>query len=160
MDHDEVILTHPARPSISISSIDSIHQFLTIQIYNLQSQNPSTPFYINHNGSRRRIRQRCPPERQPNRERSQQGPRCRQRGTSLISIPNHLSNKCANNSQPGDLSRSHKAAPLPEETGSGRDVFPGQPSGGGYENNSGSGKGGHEPKTTGERKGLGSQPGQ
>lgn len=49
---------------------------------------------------------------------------------------------------------------MPEETGSGRDdVFPGQASGG-YENSSGSGKGGHEPKTFGEKKGLGSLPGQ
>ncbi|CAG8315582.1 unnamed protein product [Penicillium salamii] len=60
---------------------------------------------------------------------------------------------------PADLSRSHKAAPMPEETGSGRDVFPGQASGG-YENTSGSGKGGHEPKSTGEQKGHGALPGQ
>jgi hypothetical protein len=61
--------------------------------------------------------------------------------------------------QSADLSRAHKTAPMPEETGSGRDVFPGQPSGG-YENSSGSGKGGHEPKTTGEKKGTGALPGQ
>lgn len=66
---------------------------------------------------------------------------------------------CTNFIQPADLSRSHKAAPMPEETGSGRDVFPGQPSGG-YENTSGSGKGGHEPKSTGEQKGHGALPGQ
>ncbi|KAJ6034359.1 hypothetical protein N7499_001565 [Penicillium canescens] len=57
-----------------------------------------------------------------------------------------------------DLSRSHKAAPMPDQTGSGLpDVFPGQGSGG-YENTPGSGKGGHEPKTLGEKKGLGSLP--
>lgn len=64
-----------------------------------------------------------------------------------------------NLSQSADLSRSHKAAPMPEETGSGRDVFPSQPSGG-YENTPGSGKGGHEPKSTGEQKGHGALPGQ
>jgi hypothetical protein len=48
---------------------------------------------------------------------------------------------------------------MPEETGSGRDVFPSQPSGG-YENTPGSGKGGHDPKTLGDKKGLGAQPGQ
>ncbi|OGE56774.1 hypothetical protein PENARI_c002G03434 [Penicillium arizonense] len=58
-----------------------------------------------------------------------------------------------------DVNRSHKAAPMPEQTGSGRrDVFPGQGSGG-YENTPGQGKGGHEPKTLGENKGLGSLPG-
>lgn len=52
--------------------------------------------------------------------------------------------------------RAHKAAPMPEETGSGREVFSGQGSGGAA-TTSGSGKGGHEPKTLGERKGLGPQ---
>lgn len=43
---------------------------------------------------------------------------------------------------------------MPEETGSQRDVFPGLAGSG---NNSG--KGGHEPKTLGENKGQGAQPG-
>ncbi|KAJ5104387.1 hypothetical protein NUU61_001734 [Penicillium alfredii] len=54
-----------------------------------------------------------------------------------------------------DLSRSHKTAPLPEETGSQREVFSGQGSSG--PTKSGSGKGGHEPKSLGENKGLGAQ---
>ncbi|KAJ5146455.1 uncharacterized protein N7515_001019 [Penicillium bovifimosum] len=32
--------------------------------------------------------------------------------------------------EPADLTRSHKAAPMPEETGSGRDVYPGLPTSG------------------------------
>ncbi|KAJ5831809.1 hypothetical protein N7474_000120 [Penicillium riverlandense] len=56
-----------------------------------------------------------------------------------------------------ELNRTQKVAPMPEETGSHREVFPGQGSAG--PNQSGSGKGGHEPKTLGENKGLGSQPG-
>lgn len=45
---------------------------------------------------------------------------------------------------------------MPEETGSQREVFGGQASGG-YANTSGSGKGGHEPKSLGENKGHGAQ---
>ncbi|KAF7715717.1 Uncharacterized protein PECH_008547 [Penicillium ucsense] len=52
------------------------------------------------------------------------------------------------------MERTQKVAPMPEETGSQRDVFPGQ-AGAGHS----SGKGGHEPKTLGENKGLGAQPG-
>jgi hypothetical protein len=73
-----------------------------------------------------------------------------------ISFPKY--NSILTNPQSADLSRSHKAAPMPDQTGSGRDVFPGQGSGG-YENTPGQGKGGHEPKTLGENKGLGSLPG-
>ncbi|KAJ5524129.1 hypothetical protein N7504_001591 [Penicillium tannophilum] len=61
-----------------------------------------------------------------------------------------------NNDAP--LNHTQKVAPMPEETGSQRnDVFPGFS--GARPNHSGSGKGGHEPKTLGENKGLGSQPG-
>ncbi|KAF3395794.1 hypothetical protein F1880_006605 [Penicillium rolfsii] len=52
------------------------------------------------------------------------------------------------------LDRVNKVAPMPEETGSQRDVYSGAGAPG-----SSSGKGGHEPKTLGEKKGLGSQPG-
>lgn len=61
----------------------------------------------------------------------------------------------AHGTNPGsDIDRSHKAADLPETTG-GNNLASGgssrgQPAGG-------SGKGGHEPKTLGEKKGLGSQ---
>ncbi|RJE24324.1 hypothetical protein PHISCL_03329 [Aspergillus sclerotialis] len=48
-----------------------------------------------------------------------------------------------------ELNRTHKAAPLPEQTGR-NELHSGQGATG-----SGSGKGGHEPKTTGENKGLG-----
>ncbi|KAJ5919615.1 hypothetical protein N7454_009450 [Penicillium verhagenii] len=54
------------------------------------------------------------------------------------------------------LNHTQKVAPMPEETGSQRDVFPGTS---GIGHNSGSGKGGHDPKTLGEKKGLGAQPG-
>ncbi|KAJ5621028.1 hypothetical protein N7510_005012 [Penicillium lagena] len=54
-----------------------------------------------------------------------------------------------------ELNRVHKVAPMPEETGSNREVFPGQASAG--PTKSGSGKGGHEPKTLGENKGVGAQ---
>ncbi|KAJ5222112.1 uncharacterized protein N7469_010999 [Penicillium citrinum] len=53
----------------------------------------------------------------------------------------------------GPLDR--KVAPMPAETGSGREVFSGQGSAG--PTNSGSGKGGHEPKTLGQNKGTGAQ---
>lgn len=43
---------------------------------------------------------------------------------------------------------------MPEETGSQREVYSGTGSAG-----HSSGKGGHEPKTLGEKKGLGAQPG-
>lgn len=46
---------------------------------------------------------------------------------------------------------------MPEETGSQREVFGGLSHAG--PNHSGSGKGGHEPKSLGENKGLGAQPG-
>ncbi|KAJ5765167.1 hypothetical protein N7520_004726 [Penicillium odoratum] len=55
------------------------------------------------------------------------------------------------------LNHTQKVAPMPEETGSQREVFGGLPNSG--HPHSGSGKGGHEPKTLGEKKGLGSQPG-
>ncbi|KAJ5649284.1 uncharacterized protein N7484_003007 [Penicillium longicatenatum] len=55
------------------------------------------------------------------------------------------------------LNHTQKVAPMPEETGSHRDVHPGYT--GIPQNPEGSGKGGHEPKTLGENKGLGSQPG-
>ncbi|KAJ5089031.1 hypothetical protein N7532_007715 [Penicillium argentinense] len=48
-----------------------------------------------------------------------------------------------------------KVAPMPAETGSQRDVFSGLGSAG--PTHSGSGKGGHEPKSMGEQKGLGTQ---
>jgi hypothetical protein len=44
---------------------------------------------------------------------------------------------------------------MPAETGSDRDVFPGLSHAG--PTNSGSGKGGHEPKSVGENKGTGAQ---
>jgi len=44
---------------------------------------------------------------------------------------------------------------MPAETGSQREVFSGQGSAG--PTNSGSGKGGHEPKTLGQNKGTGAQ---
>ncbi|KAJ5664922.1 uncharacterized protein N7477_007370 [Penicillium maclennaniae] len=53
----------------------------------------------------------------------------------------------------GPLDR--KVAPMPAETGSDREVF----SGTGAPGHS-SGKGGHEPKTLGDKKGLGALPGQ
>lgn len=46
---------------------------------------------------------------------------------------------------------------MPDTTGSQRDVFGGL--GSTNPNNSGSGKGGHEPKSLGSEKGLGAQPG-
>ncbi|KAJ6007447.1 hypothetical protein N7540_011423 [Penicillium herquei] len=55
------------------------------------------------------------------------------------------------------LSHTQKVAPMPEVTGSQRDVFGGLAHAG--PNHSGSGKGGHEPKSLGEKKGLGAQPG-
>lgn len=55
--------------------------------------------------------------------------------------------------QDGPLDR--KVAPMPTETGSDREVY----SGSGAPGHS-SGKGGHEPKTLGEKKGLGALPGQ
>ncbi|KAJ5908647.1 hypothetical protein N7495_001329 [Penicillium taxi] len=51
-----------------------------------------------------------------------------------------------------DAPLSRKVAPLPEETGSQRDVYSGTGGAG-----SNSGKGGHEPKTLGENKGRGAQ---
>jgi hypothetical protein len=59
--------------------------------------------------------------------------------------------------QNAPLNHTQKVAPMPEETGSHRDVHPGYT--GIPHNPEGSGKGGHEPKTLGENKGLGSQPG-
>ncbi|KAJ5272406.1 hypothetical protein N7478_007531 [Penicillium angulare] len=55
------------------------------------------------------------------------------------------------------LNHTQKVAPMPEETGSQREVYGGFPHAG--PGNSGSGKGGHEPKSLGEQKGLGAQPG-
>ncbi|EED17769.1 conserved hypothetical protein [Talaromyces stipitatus ATCC 10500] len=61
----------------------------------------------------------------------------------------------AHGTNPGsDIDRSGKAADLPETMG-GNNLA----SGGGGSTGSGSGKGGHEPKTLGDKKGLGSQPG-
>ncbi|KAJ5586709.1 uncharacterized protein N7459_002474 [Penicillium hispanicum] len=54
------------------------------------------------------------------------------------------------------INRVNKVAPMPEETGSQRDVYSGTGSGGSA-THSGSGKGGHEPKTLGENKGRGAQ---
>ncbi|KAJ5958112.1 uncharacterized protein N7479_005262 [Penicillium vulpinum] len=42
--------------------------------------------------------------------------------------------------QPADLSRSHKAAPMPEQTGSSRDVYPGLPTAGSDHPNGGPAK--------------------
>ena len=56
--------------------------------------------------------------------------------------------------QDAPLDRASKVAPMPEETGSQREVYSGAGSAG-----HSSGKGGHEPKTLGEKKGLGSQSG-
>ncbi|CAI7678507.1 hypothetical protein N7533_003865 [Penicillium manginii] len=53
------------------------------------------------------------------------------------------------------VNRASKVAPMPAETGSERDVFPGLSHAG--PGNSGSGKGGHEPKSLGENKGTGAQ---
>lgn len=68
-------------------------------------------------------------------------------------LPNSSRNPYLTPQQNGPLDR--KVAPMPEETGSDRDVY----SGTGAPGHS-SGKGGHEPKTLGEKKGLGSLPGQ
>ncbi|KAL5340574.1 hypothetical protein BJX70DRAFT_360593 [Aspergillus crustosus] len=51
----------------------------------------------------------------------------------------------------GELNRASRTAPLPEVTGH-SEPYSGQ---GQYKNPEGSGKGGHEPNTLGERKGLG-----
>lgn len=59
--------------------------------------------------------------------------------------------------QDAPLERTQKVAPMPDTTGSQRDVFSGL--GSTNPNNSGSGKGGHEPKSLGGEKGLGAQPG-
>lgn len=63
-----------------------------------------------------------------------------------------LGDPIADSSQNATLNRAHKAAELPEEAHKG-----GLHSGGGSSGptQGGSGKGGHEPKTTGEKKGLG-----
>ncbi|KAJ5907163.1 uncharacterized protein N7473_004079 [Penicillium subrubescens] len=50
------------------------------------------------------------------------------------------------------IDRVNKVAPMPEETGSQREVYSGMGAPG-----SNSGKGGHEPKTLGGNKGLGAQ---
>ncbi|GLI75231.1 hypothetical protein PoHVEF18_003484 [Penicillium ochrochloron] len=50
------------------------------------------------------------------------------------------------------INRVNKVAPMPEETGSQREVYSGMGGAG-----SNSGKGGHEPKTLGENKGRGAQ---
>ncbi|KAJ5669874.1 hypothetical protein N7462_010944 [Penicillium macrosclerotiorum] len=50
------------------------------------------------------------------------------------------------------VNRANKVAPMPQETGSQREVFSGMGSAG-----SNSGKGGHEPKSLGENKGRGAQ---
>ncbi|KAL4955412.1 hypothetical protein BDW69DRAFT_120353 [Aspergillus filifer] len=51
------------------------------------------------------------------------------------------------------LSRTDRVAPMPEVTGN-SEPYVGQ---GQYKNPSGSGKGGHEPNTLGENKGVGAQ---
>ncbi|KAJ5223335.1 hypothetical protein N7468_007877 [Penicillium chermesinum] len=55
------------------------------------------------------------------------------------------------------LEHTKKVAPMPEYTESNPEVFGGLANT--NPNNSGSGKGGHEPKSLGEKKGLGSLPG-
>ena len=52
--------------------------------------------------------------------------------------------------QDAPIDRINKVAPMPEETGSQREVYSGMGAPG-----SSSGKGGHEPKTLGENKGRG-----
>lgn len=64
-------------------------------------------------------------------------------------------NQFLTNSQDAPVNRASKVAPMPAETGSDRDVFPGLSHAG--PTNSGSGKGGHEPKSVGENKGTGAQ---
>lgn len=54
--------------------------------------------------------------------------------------------------QDAPIERVNKVAPMPEETGSQREVYSGAGSAG-----SNSGKGGHEPKTLGENKGRGAK---
>lgn len=54
-----------------------------------------------------------------------------------------------NNVQDADLNRTHKTAEMPEQTGK-NELHSGQGTTG-----TSSGKGGHEPKTVGENKGLG-----
>ncbi|KAL4904473.1 hypothetical protein BDW74DRAFT_154930 [Aspergillus multicolor] len=53
------------------------------------------------------------------------------------------------------LNRVNRTAEMPEVTGS-SEPYSGQAQ---YKNHSGSGKGGHEPNTLGENKGVGAQPG-
>lgn len=66
-----------------------------------------------------------------------------------------LYGKFLTNLQDEPVNRASKVAPMPAETGSGRDVFPGLSHAG--PTNPGSGKGGHEPKSLGENKGTGAQ---
>lgn len=69
--------------------------------------------------------------------------------------PNRQHNfKCINPIivQDAPIERVNKVAPMPEETGSSREVYSGMGGAG-----SNSGKGGHEPKTLGENKGRGAQ---
>lgn len=56
--------------------------------------------------------------------------------------------------QDAPINRVNKTAAMPEETGSQREVHSGTGSAG-----HSSGKGGNEPKTVGQNKGLGAQPG-
>ncbi|PYI35914.1 hypothetical protein BP00DRAFT_333350 [Aspergillus indologenus CBS 114.80] len=56
------------------------------------------------------------------------------------------------------LNRAQRTAPLPKESGQASGFLSAQGSSG--PRKFGSGKGGHEPKTLGEKKGLGALPGQ
>ena len=73
----------------------------------------------------------------------------------ISSHPKLSQDVITNTYQDAPPNHTQNVAPITEETGSNREVFSGQGSAG--PTNSGSGKGGHEPKTLGQNKGIGAQ---